>query len=94
MEDGNSYLGRFLDEIAPPHGFVATNVTGVHFLVSVLVDEAGGAYDGRIEWARANRDSADIAARELELTPFIPGFVDGAPRTMRTYEILYVGSLR
>jgi hypothetical protein len=65
--------------------------SGTAFTVSAAVAADGTASDAKVEQLNfGNRRDAANAARTLGSARFIPGFVDGAPAPMRSYEFFYV----
>lgn len=67
--------------------------SGLVFVMSVAVDEAGQASDGTVEDQVETEDisaieSVEIAVRSLENSRFIPAFVDGEPRAARYVDYL------
>jgi hypothetical protein len=65
--------------------------SGTMFTLSALVDASGTPSDGKVEHLNfGDRRTANGAARALGNSRFIPGFVDGQPASMRSFEFYYV----
>jgi len=62
------------------------NMNGLAFLISVSVDEAGIASDGRVDSnAFADESNLAVAVESLEQSTFIPPFANGVPVADRFY---------